>query len=235
MKFILYLLFISIFFFHCTKKTTCPPDQILGSLALETDSKRFLPYSGIMHLEFTDDSGHVAYLEDLNGLISDSSHTIIENICLEDELRSDKYFISEHKTINFFDLDTSRKFRVIGNLTILEDNHSKSSTVADPVIFDELKLTVHRSNPSKSGAVATIEYITNDRGNFARFSDSTKLKNETVTFIPSVTINSYTYDNVFEVHKKENKDSVYFYFKPDNGVVAFRDLNNKWWNLTKAY
>ena len=151
---------------------------------------------------------------------------------MENDERSDTFYVSEHKTINFFDTDTSRKFRVIGNLSINEDFLSKSSTVANPILYDELKLTVHRSNPSISGAVASIEFVANDRGNKDRMSDSLKLRINRYVLKSQIKIDTFIYDNVYEYR---NNDSLYYYFKPLIGVVAFRDLNNNWWNLLDAY
>jgi hypothetical protein len=233
MKSIFYPAFFILVCVACSKKETCPPDVILGTLSLNANSREFLPYTFINYLEFIDSASlDTAILVNPLGLINDSSKTIIENICLMDVERADKYYVSEHKTINFFDLDTSRKFRVIGNLTIFEDYLSKSSSLADPVVYDELKLTVHRSNPSLSGGVATLEFVTNDRGNKSRMSDSLLSKINRYKLIDSVTINEITHHDVYEYR---TNDSAYFYFKPLKGVVAFRDLNNRWWNLLRAY
>jgi hypothetical protein len=122
--------------------------------------------------------------------------------------------------------------RVVGNLGINEDYLSKLSTVVDPVLYDELKLTVHRSNPSISGGVATIEFVANDRGNKDRMSDSLKSRINKFVIQPQININGYQYTDVYEYR---NGDSLYYYFKPLMGVVAFRDLNNKWWNLIRAH
>lgn len=217
----------------CTKKEDCPEDVFLGKLSLSPQSAEFLPYGGIRFLEFIDSSGQeIAILYDPNGLVRDTARTLIENICLEDEQRADKYYTSEHLTVNYFDLDTSRKFRVLGNLGIREDVLSKLSTPSDPVLYDELKLTVHLTNPSISGAVATLAYAVDDRGNVDRYSDSLKI--QTARFIPenTVQVNDSIYTDVYSFRKN---DSAVFYFKPNVGVVAFRTLNYKWWNLHRRY
>jgi hypothetical protein len=233
MKSILYSVFVLLVLNACTKKETCPPDVVLGNVSLESNSKDFLPYNHITYLEFVDSAAiDTAILFNPAGLVSDLSKAIVGNICLLDAERSDSFYYAEHKTINFFDIDTSRKFRVIGNLTILEDYLSKSSTPDNPVLFDELKLTVHRSNPSLSGGVATLEFVTNDRGNKSRMSDSLISKISRFSLIPQVSVNGSVYNDVYEYR---TNDSAYFYFKPLKGVVAFRDLSNRWWNLSRAY
>lgn len=233
MKSLFYCILLIIAFLSCSKKELCPPDQILGSLSLSDNSRDFLPYNGIHFLEFVDSAAlDTAILFSQYSLIHDSSRTVIENICMEDIERTDKYYNAEHKTIDFYDIDTSRKFRIIGNLSVNEDHLSKFSTLENPVLYDELKLTVHRSNPSQSGAVATIEFVTNDRGNKDRMSDSLLSKIKRYPFKSLVLINDITYNDVYEYY---HNDSLYFYFKPLKGVVAFRDLNNKWWHLRRAY
>ncbi len=247
MKSIIYLILLFLVLNSCSKKDLCPPDVILGSLFLVESSKDYLPYNGIDTLEFMkidtfrpdttrpDSLVRVtAYLYNQIGLIHDSSRTVVANICVEPENdeRSDSFYISEHKTANYFDTDTSRKLRVVGNLGINEDFLSKQSTGTDPVLYDELKLTVHRSNPSISGAVATIEFVANDRGNKDRMSDSLKSRLNKFVILPQINVNGFQYTNVYEYR---NGDSLYYYFKPLEGVVAFRDLNNKWWNLIRAH
>ncbi len=221
------------FLSSCSKKDECPADEILGRLSLNDQSKVFLPYHTIRFIEFIDSTGKdTATLYGPNGLVVDSSNTIVENICLVDEDRADRYYRSEHFTINYFDLDTSRKFRIIGNLSVVEDVLSPASTPLDPVLYDELKLTVHRANPSVSGGVATLEFVASDRGNSSRFSDSLKLLQNRYALVPQVKINDSTYTNVFEYR---NGDSLYFYFKPLVGIVAFRSLDNRWWNLSRVF
>jgi hypothetical protein len=252
MKFILYPVLFLFLFISCTKKDPCPPDEILGSLSLIPDSKSFLPYEAIQYLEYIAPPDTIitdtlvndtiyydtmivknyALLRSLQSLIHDQSRTVIENICFEGIERADKYYISEHETVDFFDLDTSRKFRIFGNLSINEDENARTSTLTDPVLYDELKLTVHRSNPSITGAVATIEFIANDRENRSRFSDTILAKINKIPLIANVVINDSVYTDVYEYR---NRDSLYFYFKPFRGVVAFRDLSNRWWNLTRAF
>lgn len=220
-------------FTSCDKSDGCPPNEILGRLSLDAQSGSFLPYNNIRFLEFVDSLAlDTAVLYDPQSLVRDSSWTVVENICEEDELRSDKYFLSEHLTINYYDLDTARKLRLIGNLGVVEDALSKVSTVADPVLYDELKLTVHRSNPSVSGSVASISFVASARGNDARLSDSIKVKLSRYPLIPSVRINDSIYTNVYEF---KFRDSAVFYFKPLEGLVAFRSLDNKWWNLHRKY
>lgn len=222
------------FSLSCTKKEDCPEDIYLGHLHLSTTSSQFLPYAGIRFLEFIDSTGQeIAILYDPNGLVSDTARTLIENICLEDEQRADKYYTSEHLTVNYFDLDTSRKFRVLGNLGIREDVLSRLSTPDNPVLYDELKLTVHRSNPSISGAVATLSYAVDDRGNESRYSDSLRL--QTARFKPEalVRVNDSIYRDVYSFGK--NDTTIYFYFKPQIGVVAFQASDSTWWNFHRKY
>lgn len=217
----------------CSKKENCPPDEILGNLSLSVNSPSFLPYNNVRFLEFVDQGAQdTAILYDPQSLIRDTSRTIVENICIEEEMRSDRYYLSEHLTINYYDLDTSRKLRIIGNIGIVEDGLAKSSLPSDPVLYDELKLTVHRTNPSVSGAVATISFVASDRGNASRFSDTLISKQNKYVLIPSVQINDSVYSDVYEYR---NRDSIYFYFKPSVGVVAFRTIDNKWWNLHRKY
>lgn len=240
MKFIYYLVIYSLLIVGCSKKEECPPDVYLGSLSLIDSSRYFLPYQGKHFLKFVGkvfvdtvflDSTAILYSQ--ASLIQDSNKTVIANICHDPDnnLRSDTFYLSEHKTVDFFDQDTSRKFRVFGNLSIVEDYLSTSSTVANPVLFDELKLTVHRSNPSISGAVATIEFVASDRNNKDRMSDSLKARIQRFNLIPQIQIDTFIHRDVYEYR---NNDSIYFYFKPLVGVVAFRDLNNNWWNLLSA-
>lgn len=218
----------------CSKKEDCPEDIYLGHLNLGVQSSQFLPYAGIRFLEFIDSTGQeIAVLYDPNGMLSDTARTLIENICLEDEQRADKYYTSEHLTVNYFDLDTSRKFRILGNLGIREDVLSRLSTSEDPVLYDELKLTVHRTNPSISGAVATLVYAVDDRGNESRYSDSLRL--QTARFKPEamVRVNDSIYTDVYSFGK--NDTTIYFYFKPQIGVVAFQSLDSTWWNFHRKY
>ncbi len=230
---VLSLSLMAMFFVSCSKKDTCPSDEILGRLSLDLPSKAFLPYHNIRFVEFIDSSGRdTAILYGPNSLVVDSSSTIVENICLEDEERADRLYRSEHFTVNYFDLDTSRKFRIIGNLSIVEDALAPGSTPQDPVLYDELKLTVHRANPSISGGVATVEFVASNRGNAARFSDSLTLLQNRYALVPQVKINDSVYTNVYEYR---NGDSLYFYFKPLVGVVAFRSLDNRWWNLNRVF
>lgn len=232
MKSLFYGLAALLVLLSCTKTEKCPPDEILGSLSLIGESRNFLPYANIRYLEFIDSAAlDTAVLYSLNSLILDSSRTVIENICLEDEERADRFYQSEHRTVDFFDLDTSRKFRIFGNLGVNEDFLSDSSTLENPVLYDELKLTVHRSNPSLSGAVATLEFVANDRGNAGRFSDSLISRLQRFPLMPSVRINDSVFQDVYEFR---NGDSLSFYFKPYRGVVAFRDFQNKWWTLNKT-
>lgn len=217
----------------CAKKVDCPQDEILGNLSLNLNSPAFLPYNNIRFLEFVDAGAQdTAILYDPQSLIRDTSRTIVENICIEEEMRADRYYLAEHLTINYYDLDTSRKLRIIGNIGIVEDGLAKTSTPLDPVLYDELKLTVHRTNPSVSGAVASISFVASNRGNSARFSDSLISKQNKYPLIPSVQINDSVYSDVYEYR---NRDSIYFYFKPSVGIVAFRTIDNKWWNLHKRY
>ncbi len=234
MKFINYSLFLSILFLTCSKSDKCPPDQLLGSLTLMNDSKEYLPYERAHFIQFVDSAAvDTAVLFSQQGLISDNSRVFVENICLEEFERADKYYSAEHKTVDFFDLDTSRRFRIIGNLGINHDYLSKSSSANDPVLFDELKLTVHRNNPSLSGAVATLEFVVNTRNNFDRMSDGLKTKNQRIVLIPQVVINDSLYTDVYRFM---GRDTVaIYYFKPLQGVVAFRDINNKWWNLHNIF
>ncbi|MBK6543902.1 MAG: hypothetical protein IPO78_12300 [Saprospiraceae bacterium] len=233
MKSIIYAaLFIAILS-NCSKKESCPPDVILGSLALNSASKEFLPYGNIRFVEFVDSAAlDTAVLYSFNGLIHDTSRTVIENICLIDEERADRYFNSEHLTVDYFDLDTSRKFRIIGNVSINEDFRSKSSTLQNPVLYDELKLTVHRTNPSISSGVATLEFVAHDRGNLNILSDTLRSRIQRYSLVPEVTIHDSVYKDVFVF---KYRDTAVFYFKPNQGLVAFRDINSKWWNLHKKY
>ncbi|MBK9108797.1 MAG: hypothetical protein IPM92_10640 [Saprospiraceae bacterium] len=217
----------------CSKKDECPPDEILGNLSLDVNSVAYLPYNNIRFLEFVDAGAqNTATLYDPQSLIRDTSRTIVENICIEEEMRADRYYLAEHLTINYYDLDTSRKLRIIGNIGIVEDGLAKTSEPLDPVLYDELKLTVHRTNPSVSGAVASISFVASNRGNTARFSDTLLSKQNRYLLIPSVQINDSVYSDVYEYR---NRDSIYFYFKPSVGIVAFRTIDNKWWNLHKKY
>ncbi|MBK8956438.1 MAG: hypothetical protein IPM34_12920 [Saprospiraceae bacterium] len=200
---------------------------------MEAQSHTFLPYNNIRFLEFINSGANdTAVLYDPLSLIRDSSHTIVENICLEDEMRADKYYLSEHLTINYYDLDTARKFRLIGNIGIVEDGLARTSTPEDPVLYDELKLTIHRTNPSVSGAVATISFVASDRGHSSRFSDSLIAKQNRYVLKPLIQINDSVYTDVYEY---ANRDSIFFYFKPNIGVVAFRSIDNQWWNLHRKY
>ncbi len=234
MKYIYPLVILTLLNFSCSKKDLCPPNEYLGNLSLMNDSKEFLPFEHHHFIQYVDSAAmDTAVLFSQLGLISDISRTIVENICIEEIERADKYYNSEHKTIDFFDLDTSRRFRIIGNLGINHDYLSKASTAADPVVYDELKLTVHRSNPSMSGAVATLEFVTNTRGLFDRMSDSLKIKNASIRLVPQVVINDSVYTDVYSFY---GRDSVpIYYFAPLRGVVAFRDLSNKWWNLHNSF
>lgn len=217
----------------CNSNEDCPPNQLLGRLSLSQESRPFLPYESIHYLMFFDSAAlDTALLINPQGLVIDSSWTVVENICIEDELRADKYYLSEHRTADYFDTDTARKFRIIGNLNINEDFLSKNSTPANPVLYDELKLTVHRTNPSISSGVATTEFVAADRGNSGNFSDSLKSRVQRFALIPQITILDSTYQNVFEF---KYRDTAVFYFKSGRGVVAFRDINSKWWNLHKAF
>lgn len=217
----------------CNSNEDCPPNQLLGRLSLSQESKPFLPFENIHYLMFFDSAAlDTALLINPKGLVFDSSWTVVENICIEDEQRADKYYLSEHRTADYLDADTARKFRIIGNLNINEDFLSRNSTPDNPVLYDELKITVHRTNPSISSGVATTEFVASDRGNSGNFSDSLKSRVQRFALIPQITILDSTYQNVFEF---KYRDTAVFYFKSGRGVVAFRDINSKWWNLHKAF
>lgn len=217
----------------CKNDDECPPNQLLGRLSLDAKSAEFLPFNNFRFMEFVDSlATDTAVFYDPVTLIRDSSWTIVENICEKDESRADQYYLSEHLTINYYDLDTARKFRIIGNISIQEDVAAKTSTATDPVLFDELKLTVHRSNPSISGAVASLSFMASSRNNDARLSTALKLKQDSFALVPMVIINDSVYTDVYEY---KNRDSAIFYFKPSVGVVAFRALDNKWWNFHRKY
>ncbi len=221
-----------IFGLSCSSKNDCPSDQILGRLSLETISKQYLPYQNIHYLIYTDSASlDTAFLIGPKALIIDSSKTVVENICEEDESRADKYYLSEHWTVDYLDADTARKFRIIGNLNINEDFLSKDSKPESPVLYDELKLTVHRTNPSVSGGVATLEFVASDRGNSSLMSDSLKSRLQKFVLVPQVTILDSVYTDVYEFRYR---DTAVYYFKPGRGVLAFRDINSKWWNFRSA-
>ncbi|MBK6858687.1 MAG: hypothetical protein IPG95_00040 [Saprospiraceae bacterium] len=115
----------------CNSNEDCPPNQLLGRLS-KPGVKTFLPYESIHYLMFFDSAAlDTALLINPQGLVIDSSWTVVENICIEDELRADKYYLSEHRTADYFDTDTARKFRIIGNLNINEDFLSRNSTPAN--------------------------------------------------------------------------------------------------------
>ncbi|HRG67688.1 MAG: hypothetical protein JNL65_00385 [Saprospiraceae bacterium] len=217
----------------CNSKEDCPPNQLLGRLSLSQESKPFLPFENIHYLVYIDSAAiDTAFLINPKALVFDSSWTVVENICVEDEVRADRYYLSEHRTADYLDSDTARKFRIIGNLNINEDFLSKNSTPANPVLYDELKLTVHRTNPSISSGVATTEFVASDRGNAANFSDSLKARVQRFALLPQVKIQDSVYQDVYEF---KYRDTAVFYFKSGKGVVAFRDINSKWWNLHKAF
>ncbi|MCC6753438.1 MAG: hypothetical protein IT266_05580 [Saprospiraceae bacterium] len=217
----------------CSDSETCPPDERLGTLSIDGPSHPFLPYNNLRFVEFVDSLAQdTAVLYDPISLFRDTARTIVENICEEEQSRSDRYYASEHLTVNYYDLDTSRKFRIIGNIGVNHDVNAAGTSALDPVLYDELKLTVHRTNPSVSGAVASAAFVSSDRGNASRLSAGLLQRIADFPVIAEVHINDSTYRDVYEFRTGEGP---MFYFKPGRGVLAFRAIDGRWWNLHRTY
>ena len=217
----------------CSNSDSCPPDERLGTLSIDSPSHPFLPYNNLRFVEFVDSLAlDTAVLYDPVSLFRDTARTIVENICEEEQVRSDRYYASEHLTVNYYDLDTSRKFRIIGNLGVNHDVNAPGTSALNPVLYDELKLTIHRTNPSVSGAVASAAFVSSDRGNTARLSVGLLNRNVDFPVIEEVGNNVCNYRDVYEFHTGEGP---MFYFKPGWGVVAFRAIDGRWWTLNRTY
>jgi hypothetical protein len=242
MRFLFFTLLIVTLFSDCNKKEICPPDESIGSLNLMDESKAFMSYDGISTLVFMDSAYlDTAYLKSERGLNKFQARTFVETFCEEEDTRADYYLSTEHFAVNYFDSDTSRRFRVIADLGIAEDFYNKNSTRNNAIVYDLLKLTVHRTNPSASGGVATTEHIVQDRGFASQFSDSLKIKSSRLLIIDNLSIYDKVYSNVFGVLTTNTQpiDTAFIYDR-DLGVLAFKDLradtltdikSARWWRL----
>ncbi len=226
----------------CKKTETCPPDESIGTVQLMEQSKAFMPYDGISTLIFVDSAFlDTAFLKSESGLRRSQARTFVETFCEEGNTRASYYLSAEHMAVNYFDTDTARRFRIIADLGIAEDEFNKKSTRDNYVIYDLLKLTVHRANPSASGAVAITEHIVHDRGFANQFSDSLKFKIGRLLFLSRIDIYDDVYSDVFAVLTTNvvPPDTAFIYDN-DRGVLAFKDLRRdtltdaryaRWWRL----
>lgn len=193
----------------------CPPDEKVGEIDLDEDTKAWLPYDGTETLIFSDQDGNELSITAINGKEESIDMACVKQICTEPD------DFDPNSTCEFYDAESIRF--TFGNLDNFLADIGCFSEVVRPEseeFYQVLNVTVSYGNAIGTGKLLT-KTIPEQAITLADVNQDNPF-----TLIPSVTLNGQTYN---EVLKSEDVNLTVYYSK-SQGLVGF-ETDTETWNL----